>query len=253
MITSAIPPAMAGSMLLLRGTRGYHSLPRKRGQTMNDNYAVFWIFLIPVAITIPIIVWSLRYAKKRTQEFSQIAQLMGFRFLGKTWQGPTLSSLHKTSILQRIRGRYLNAMTGAVGGMDAAVFDYTYQMGKSTVTLTVVAFTHDRQLPPFELRSENIFDKMAEAFVHKDIDFDSNPEFSRRYYLRSPDDAQVRNLFTTGLLAYFEQIPSDKQWHIESSAKTLILYYRQLMKSAEVPHFLDESSEIARTILAAAH
>lgn len=219
----------------------------------NDNNAVFWILGISAAITLPIVAWSIRYGQKRTQKFAQIAQQLGFTFLGKTWRGPVLSPVNKTCVLQRTRGRFNNAMVGAMGGLDVTLFDYTYQMGKSTVTLTLTVFTHDRQVPPFELRSESIFDKIGEAFVHNDIDFDSNPEFSRRYFLRSPDETGVRSLFTSALLTFFEQIPPDKQWHIESSGKTMIVYRsRQLMKAAEIPHFLDDASAIARTILSTA-
>jgi hypothetical protein len=221
---------------------------------MSNSNLPFLVLLIPLVIGIPAVLWSIRYRKKRIEEFEQIAQQMGFTFLGKTWQGPVLSPIHKTCLIQQTRGGFNNAMVGAVGGLDVTVFDYTYQMGKSTVTLTLAAFVHDRQLPPFELRSENLVDKIGEVFVHNDIDFETNPEFSRRYYLRSPDEAPVRSLFTTSLLAYFEQIPPDKEWHIESSGKTLIMYrYRPLMKAAEIPPFLDEASAIARTILGAGH
>ncbi len=214
----------------------------------------FWILAFPLVIAIPAVLWTLRYRKKRTEEFTQMAEQMGFTFLGETWRGPVLSPVDKTCIIQQTRGGFRNVMTGVFGGLDATLFDYVYQAGKSTVTLTLAAFTHDRQLPPFELRSENLVDKIGEAFAHNDIDFDSNPEFSKRYFLRSPDEPGARNLFTTGMLAYFEQIPTDKQWHIESSAKTLIVYrYREFMKAAEIPPFLEEASAIARTILSAAH
>jgi len=220
---------------------------------MSNNNLPFLVFLIPLAIGIPVVLWSLRYAKKRTEDLGQIAQQMGFRFLGRMWRGPVLSPAHKICLIQRTRGRFNNALTGAVGGLDVTVSDYTYPMGKSTVTLTLAALVHDRQLPPFELRSENIFDRIGEAFVHNDIDFDSNPEFSKRYFLRSPDEEGARRLFTPGLQAYFQQIPPDRQWHVETSANTLVLYrFPQLVTPAEIPHFLDETSAIARAILDAA-
>ncbi len=219
----------------------------------NDSWLPFLFFGIVIALTISIVLWAARYARKRTEELAQIAKLLGFSFLGNTWRGPVLSPVHKTCVIQRTRGKVKNVMMGSFGGLPVALFDYTYQMGKSTVTLTLVSFTHERQVPPFELRSESVFDRIGDAFVHRDIDFDSNPEFSRRYFLRSPDEEGARSLFTTDLLSYFEQIPSDKKWHVESSAQTLIVYrYVQLIKAAEIPSLLDESSAIARTILSAA-
>ncbi len=218
----------------------------------NDNWLPFLFLGIVIALTISIVLWAARYARKRTEELAQIAQQLGFSFLGNTWQGPVLSPVHKTCMIQRTRGKFKNVMMGSSGGLAVTLFDYTYHMGKSTVTLTLVSFTHERQLPPFELRSESVFDRIGDAFVHRDIDFDSNPEFSRRYFLRSPDQEGTRRLFTAGLLNYLEQIPPNRQWHVESSAQTLIVYrYLQLMKAAEIPSLLDESSAIARTILSA--
>jgi len=219
----------------------------------NDNWIPFFFFGIVITLTISIVLWAARYSRKRTEEFVRIAQQLGFSFLGDKWPGPVLAPAHKTCVIQRTRGKFHNVMMGSSGGLAVTLSDYTYRMGKSTVTLTLTSFTHDQHLPPFELRAENIFDRIGEAFSHRDIDFDSNPDFSRRYFLRSPDEASTRSLFTTGLLSYFEQIPRDKKWHIESSAHTLILYrYVQMIKAAEIPSLLDESSAIARTILSAA-
>jgi hypothetical protein len=47
------------------------------------------------------------------------------------------------------------------------------------------------RLPGFELRPENIIDKMKVALAHQHADFDSHPEFSKRYVLQSPDEKPV--------------------------------------------------------------
>lgn len=217
-----------------------------------DDTTLFFFLGILAAITISVVVWALRNARERTREFSDVAQQIGFRFLGNGWRGPVLSPLHKTCIIQRTRGTFSNAMMGSSGGLDVTLFDYTYPMGKSSVTLTLASFTQGRPLPPFELRGENIFDRIGEVFVHRDIDFDSNPGFSERYFLRSPDEAGTRILFTPSLLNYLEQIPPEEKWHVETSGQALVIYqYRQLFKAEEIPSFLDKSSAIVRTILGA--
>jgi len=38
---------------------------------------------------------------------------------------------------------------------------------------------------------ENSFDRIGDAIVHRDIDSDSNPEFSRRYLLNSPHEVNA--------------------------------------------------------------
>src|SRR5437588_4105201 len=76
--------------------------------------------------------------------------------------------------------------------------------GAQTWQQTVFAFSHDLSLPAFDLKPENFMDRLRDAFNHKDIDFDSHPEFSRRYFLRSPRQERTKELFTPELLTYLE-------------------------------------------------
>jgi hypothetical protein len=113
----------------------------------------------------------------------------------------------------------------------------------------VACFSQNAKLPPFECRTENIFDRIGDAIIPNDIDFPSHPEFSKRYLLRSPDERRARSLFTASLLTYLEQIPPDKKWHIEGTADTLILYRGGFPVSPDaLQAFLHESSAIARAI-----
>jgi hypothetical protein len=202
-----------------------------------------------LALMAVIITASIRAAKKRTREMAAAAQQIGFRFVGNTWSGPALSSQHKTALLQRISGKRTDAMTGTSGGLQASLFDYTYRVGKSTVTQTLAAFTQDLPLPPFAMRPENIFDRIGDAILHNDIDFDSNPEFSKRYLLKSPDEAGTRRLFTPSVLTYLEQLQTN--WHIEGTGPTLMVYHGgSRVSPSDVPAFLEETSRIARTFFA---
>ena len=213
----------------------------------------FLMFGSFIVLVVSLIALGMRYATKRSAGFSQVAQQIGFQFLGDTWSGPSLPSQPNICLIQRAHGRFRNAMTGSIAGLTVSLFDYTFPSGKSSETYTLAAFSQDIQLPPFELRAENIFDRIGETFVQKDIDFDSHPEFSRRYLLHSPDEAGARQLFTPSLLTYFEQIPGDSNWHVEAFGTTLILYRASgPLRSAEIQPFLDEASSIARTILSAA-
>jgi len=140
-------------------------------------------------------------------------------------------------------------MVGSAGNLQTIVFDYTYRAGKSTTTQTLACFTLDRPLPPFLLKPEGLFDRIGDAFVHNDIDFDSNPVFSERYALKSPDEPATRRLFTPSLLSSMEQLPSDKTWIIEANGPNLFLYHHgRTISAADLPTFLQETSTIARTI-----
>jgi hypothetical protein len=228
--------------------------PQKSPHMHQNSSFAFWFVSFGVAAAIAIVVMAIRQARQRTRDLAALAQRMGFNFLGNNWGGPILSPNCKTSLIQRMyRGRFSDVMTGSKDGFQVSMFDYTYGSGKSSVTLTMTCFAQNAELPAFELRPENIFDKIGDAITHSDIDFDSNPEFSRRYHLRAPDEMRIRTIFTPSLLTYFEQIPSDKKWHVEASGPSLIIYrHRWPAKAEEVPALLNETSAIARTVLASA-
>ncbi len=209
-------------------------------------FIMFGGFFVLMAV---IITASVLYAKKRTRELTEIAQQIGFRFIGKNWSGPSLSSQPRISLLQRTHGRFSNVMTGSSGELQISLFDYTYPVGKSSLTRTVAAISQDQQLPPFALRPETFLDRIGDAIVHNDIDFDSNPEFSKRYLLKSPDEAGTRRLFTPSLLTYLEQFQTN--WCVEGTGSTLIVYRGgKPMSPSDLPAFLEETSRIARTFFA---
>jgi hypothetical protein len=201
------------------------------------------------ALMAVIITASVLYAKKRTRELTEVTQRIGLQFVGRNGSGPSFPSEPKVLLLQRTRGRFSNVMTGSSGGLQIRLFDYSYPAGKSSISQTVAAFSQDQQLPPFALRPENFLDRIGDAIVHNDIDFDSNPEFSRRYLLKSPDEAGVRRLFTPSLLTTLEQFQTS--WCVEGCGPTLIVYHTgRIVSPSDLPAFLEETSRIARTLFA---
>jgi hypothetical protein len=108
---------------------------------MNSNgTSLLWI-LAPIALFVAVILWGILNTRKRTQDLAAAAPQIGFTFMGDTWRGPTLNPRHKTCLLQRTRGSFKNAMVGSAGHLQAIIFDYTYRMGKSTVTQTLACFS----------------------------------------------------------------------------------------------------------------
>ena len=216
---------------------------------MNSNSTPLLWMLGPFALIIVVIVWGILQARKRTQDLAAAAQQIGFTFMGDTWRGPVLNPQHKTCLLQRTSGSFKNAMVGSAGSLQAIIFDYTYRMGKSTVTQTLACFSDKAQFPPFALKPEGIFDRLGDALVHNDINFDSHPAFSRRYALKSPDEAGTRRLFTPGLLSYMEQIPSERNWNIETGGTNLFIYRAgRTVSPADLSTFFQETSSIATTV-----
>ena len=66
-----------------------------------------------------------------------------------------------------------------------------------------------------------MFHKIGQAFGYQDIDFDAHPQFSKQYILKSENEEIIRNLFTSELIALFE---NEKKISAECSGYVLIIY-----------------------------
>ena len=193
-------------------------------------------------------------ARKRTAALQVAAPEIGFTFEGDRTSAALAQQLVTALFKRGSAGEPKNVMTGIVAGFLTSLFDYSYTIstGKSssTITQTVAAYSQDRPLPFFEMRPENFLDRIGDAFVHKDIDFESHPDFSHRYLLRGPDQDEIRNLFSPSLLTFLGGLPAEDKWHIESAGVTLILYRAGVEVGAEaLRSFLEETSSVAKAFL----
>lgn len=76
-------------------------------------------------------------------------------------------------------------------------------------------------IPSFSLEKEELFDKLVNKIVWKDIDFKSHPQFSNYYLLKGEDREAIEAFFHTGLLDYLQ---TNTGYHIESHKKGLLIY-----------------------------
>ncbi len=210
-----------------------------------------------IVLVATIVVAGVVLERRRRDALAALALEIGFQYLGKDWgnEAPQLGV--------RLFGKghdpeFRNIMAGSASGFVAYLFDYQYVTGSGrgsqTHAQTVASFRNPGvSMPEFELQPEGILQKIGDAFVHKDIDFDSHPEFSRRIQLRSPDEAKTRELFSPGLLSYLEGLEPAKKWRIEGIGDTLLLYRGgKRVKPMEFKSFLAETSSIASQFFALA-
>ena len=72
------------------------------------------------------------------------------------------------------------------------------------------------------MRPEGLFDKIGGVFGAQDIDFESHPEFSKMFLLKSPMETQVRDFFDASMLEFFQAKP---RICVEATPGRLIMYY----------------------------
>jgi hypothetical protein len=208
----------------------------------------FGIGIVAVAIVVAI---NSAMAKKRSRAMAQVAGEIGFSFEERSKEPEQVADL-KTVLFRKGTGHdFRNVMTGSSAGLRAGLFDYSFVTpdGRSgqTIAQTVAVFTKTGvAMAEFELEPIGIMQKIGEALVHKNIRFDSHPDLSQRYQLRSPDADRTRELFTIGLLSYIEKLDPEKKWRLEGMGETLTVYRSgKRVAPGEMRAFFDEASSIA--------
>lgn len=171
------------------------------------------LFLIIGGITavvaiIIIVVWYCE--KKRTEALKAVASSLNFSFSKKGSDSLTASLNQFHLFSQGHSKKVSNVMNGRAGDIDVTIMGYRYTTGSGkhshTWRQTVILFQSSLlRLPSFTLRPESLFHKIGSVFGYQDIDFDSHPTFSKQYLLRGTDAEAVWNIFTDGLLAYYDE------------------------------------------------
>jgi hypothetical protein len=200
-----------------------------------------YIVLGILALVAVIVVLALRAEKKRREALRQLAMTRGYTFKEKD---PAFSP-GKFKIFNKGYGRKLYNI---LQKDEFTIFDYQYTVGggrsSHTYSQTVALVSlKGVKLPQFVLYPEHIFHKIGNAFGYKDIDFDSNPVFSKKYFLKGENEGAIRGLFKVDVLNYFEN--TNFRGTIEAEGDKLI-YYRtsRRVKPADIDTFVNEAKKI---------
>jgi hypothetical protein len=186
-----------------------------------------------------------------------VAQELGFTFTG--WSEPGSAADIGTPLFRsKPGGEVKNLMKGSYAGLETQLFDFSFTVGTGTNTTpignTVVVYSQNVDLPIFEVQPEGLVEKLTDALLHRDINFDTHPQFSKLYALRGPDAEKIRAFFNDGVLSFFEGLNHDRKWHLEGSGRNLVIYrFAQHVRSDELKSFLEETSGIAKSFFGVAH
>jgi len=106
--------------------------------------------------------------------------------------------------------RAYNIITGKLDGYELTAFDYRYTTGsgknRRTHFFSAVVLESLVLLKPLSLRRESVFDKVTEFFGLDDIDFES-AEFSREFYVKSPDRKWAYDVIHARMMEYLLAAP----------------------------------------------
>ncbi len=207
-----------------------------------------YLILLIAAIILVIVAYAFWLEKKRREELKRYAGRMGFSFSPKK-DANLLSAIGNMSIFRKGYARKAyNIMKGDMNRIHWTVFDYKYTVGggKSSHTYSQTvgrAQLHDSSLPKFSLGPESFFHKIGDMLGYKDIDFDSNPDFSKRYLLKGPDESAIRKLFSNDIIHFFEN--RKDAINVEADGNMMIIYMSgRRVKPENLRAFVADASEI---------
>jgi hypothetical protein len=157
------------------------------------------------------------------------------------------------------KGRALYALEGKFDGLHALLFDYQYEVTHKDsegdeetqkVVQSVAAFCCAKpRLPLFDLQGYSFLNVTGLNSIQsaKRIEFDGNPEFSKRFILLSGDKPSINRLFSTQLRGFLNDRYPKGNWRVEGTGPWLMLYQVDVRVVPEKwKGFLDETSQMAR-------
>jgi MFS superfamily sulfate permease-like transporter len=140
---------------------------------------------------------------------------------------------------ENILSKYLEL--GKVEISDISLLEGARQEQIETHITIIQLSETDLPIPDFALEPEGLWSKLFEGVSGKDIDFASYPVFSKKYYLRSENEAVITSFFTESIIHFLE---NREEMHIECHKHRLLFYKkRDLLEPNEIQYVVKFAEE----------
>lgn len=182
------------------------------------------IIVLAIGIVGAVLLFTYLFSLERTKKMKAYAAARGWDFTPDKDKG--LSGRYPAfKCLSRGHSRWAyNIMQGSRDGRDVTAFDYHYVTGhgknRQVHNLSALVIQSPLTLKPLYIRPENIFDKVSDFFGMDDIDFES-AEFSRKFFVKSPEKRWAYDVIHQQMMAYLLEAPS---FHIQLDAAAVMVW-----------------------------
>ena len=158
----------------------------------------------------------------------------------------------KVPMLQSLR-EFTHVLRDDKQNCECAIFKYRIFLGGGEEEVqTAAGYRLSCVIPAFLLKPKTLFDRVNVALGEKDVNFPTHPLFSSHYRLvcSDEDESRVCQLFSNGLLPFFEREPS---WTIGCRQDWAGMYkYRVVIEPHDLPNFYQKTKGIVEAIALAA-
>ena len=218
----------------------------KLGNTAMDMMIIIGVGVLVVAG----LFLSWYFAAKRRKELLAWATAHGLAF-SPAQDGSMDFQFRAFNCLQSGDNRYaFNVTNGKWSDHDFVGFDYHYQTytysskgGRQTQHhyFSAVILSSPVLLKPLFIRPEGFFDKIGEFFGFDDIDFES-AEFSRKFYVKSPDKKWAYDVIHQRTMEFMLAMPN---FSLQFAGNAVIAWRGATFK---IPDF-EQAAELVKGIL----
>ncbi len=217
----------------------------------NMPSSLFWTIWIGVLALFVLILWAnSRQIAKRRAAMEQLGMEIGFTFYAQTDETlfNRLASMQDPFMMRSGPHEFKNVLVGRAGGAEAVIADRTTGSDDTRSTATIIGFNYESSLPSFAVYPETGLFRVIEKLGFKDIDIDSAPEFSRRFFLHAKDEAEVRALFKPEVTQTFEALDPKARLYITASGPWLVASRGRVIAVEQLREFLQQAEPLANAI-----
>jgi len=156
-----------------------------------------------------------------------------FQLMARTYKGPhNIVSSQNMPIKWSLFEYHAAKLSGVRAGRGSSYDAYTVFCGTSD----------DFNFKHFCMAPETLADKINMISGEKDINFEDYPAFSKKYYLKGTDEAEVRKIFTPALIQLLES--KKRRVSMEAYRNNVLIYKSGVLKPRSVESHSKEALEI---------
>ena len=174
---------------------------------MDIVLVVLWIIgiLIPIVVSV-VAVYYFSAPARRRRRLRALARSMGLSFDSSKDQKFNKRFSDLKCLCRGVSRYACNVMKGQWKDRPILAFDYHYQDGNAEYNFSAVIITSPIPLKPLYIRPERAVHRLMDFFGFEDINFES-AEFSRKFYVKSPDRQWAYDVIHQRMIEYLLPIP----------------------------------------------
>lgn len=201
----------------------------------------FLLVLAVVGVVLLVALLGAKVQDLRTSKLREAADELGFTFRDTD---PSVAAVLNGFMLfgHGKASHARNVLRGEAHGLETLILDYhdTLRAGPRMYTfrLSLLSFLKPGEdWPRFSLRPRQRFEGTGD----KDVTFEDDPDFSKRYVVRADDAEAVRRVFSDEVREFFRERPG--LW-VEAAGPRMVYSTGRMLAPEYLQGFLEEGFEI---------